>query len=98
MHLTAFGRAFPFDLTMFAPPAKSKTVIRLAPTGSVTCTFAQLFSSDKLSMARKVKDPFALVKVVSGLMPVAGNCSLLTKWFLSGCQEILIRLAKNHKK
>lgn len=34
--------------------AKSKSVLKTASTGSLTRTFTQLFSSDKLSMARKV--------------------------------------------
>lgn len=36
-------------------------VLKATPTGSVTRTFHQLFSSDKLSMARKVPRHVALV-------------------------------------
>ncbi|CBJ28278.1 MutL protein homolog 3 [Ectocarpus siliculosus] len=37
--------------------AKSKVVVRATATGSATRTFAQVFSSDKLSLARKVQIP-----------------------------------------
>lgn len=35
--------------------AKSRVVLKVSATGGVTHTFAQVFSSEKLSLARKVK-------------------------------------------
>ncbi|CAM9514075.1 unnamed protein product, partial [Ectocarpus sp. 13 AM-2016] len=61
--------------------AKSKVVVRATATGSATRTFAQVFSSDKLSLARKLAFNFKQFRITGYLSPPSSTACHWSKEF-----------------
>ncbi|CAN0172584.1 unnamed protein product, partial [Laminaria digitata] len=61
--------------------AKSRQVVRATATGSITRSFAELFSSDKLSTARKLTFDFKQFRITGYLSPPSSTACHWSKEF-----------------